>query len=153
MGTAWGSTEPGLREDGGMKLSPIVALCVVFLIVGIAAPRLRKVVPESGLLVNGSHSGNAVVAAGINQARTFTTKSRMKGISEALRFYIRNHGEAPDDLRVITGDGLDLDGWNRRFHYIPPTQRDFGILRSFGPDGKRSADDIWVRLRWSQLTD
>jgi hypothetical protein len=135
-----------------MKLSPVVALCVVFLIVGIAAPRLRTVMPDSALLANESRSGNAILNAGLNQARTFTTNSRIKGITEALRFYIRNHGEAPNDLSVITGNGLDRDGWNRRFHYIPPTQRDYGILRSYGPDGKRSADDIWVRLRWSQLT-
>jgi hypothetical protein len=147
-----GSNQSQTVYTGSFSTGRLVALAVLLVAGGLAAPRIRDI---WALLPGGTGKGVSVsgrLTMVENAARTITTRERMKGVKEALKLWSAQHG-APDEnsLVGVVGKETATDGWGRRIRYAPPNEGYQGCLRSFGPDGVRSKDDIVVIVTWKDV--
>jgi hypothetical protein len=125
-------------------------LGVILLVGGVAAPKLKE---ASRFLPGGDGASVAGRLSHIqDEARAITTRQRMMGIKATLRMWSAQHGP-PDanDLEEAVGRDTATDEWGRLIRLVPPTANSAGCLRSLGPDGKPSRDDIIVPLTWHDV--
>lgn len=126
----------------------VTTLALILVIGGMAAPRLRDLAGMTPPV--GAPGGR--LAQVEDAAKAVTTRQRMKCIKGALKLWSAQHG-VPDEgyIGSIVGQNTCKDGWGRPIRLILPTEDTPGCLRSLGPDGVRSADDISVSVIWNDI--
>jgi hypothetical protein len=134
--------------NGLLSTGRLATLAVILVVGGVEAPRLRSLAQSTP----GSGPVSGRFAQVENTAKTITTKQRMNCVKAALKLWSAQHGVPSEgDVGAIVGKGTSLDGWGHPIHLTLPTEDSDGILRSLGPDGVRSADDITVPVRWNDV--
>lgn len=117
---------------------------------GLAAPRIRDLDTQ----IRGAEGGNIGMefASVQNAAKRVTTLQRMKLVKEAVKMWASQHGvPEADDLDNAVGKETATDGWGRPLVLVPPTADYDGCLRSYGPDGVRSKDDVTILVKWKDV--
>ena len=132
-------TEPRRRRRAGFTLIEIMLVVVIIgILAGVAAVRF---------------------GGQVGKGQTNACKASLHAIAMALSLYELDNGSFPTSLQGLLAsqgntphwDGpyledpeLPVDPWLNQFKYVYPSSRGakFYDLRSMGPDGVESADDI-----------
>jgi hypothetical protein len=155
-----GYTGTPARKDGFLSTGRLMTWGALLVIAGIAAPSLRSGNAEhwmSGAFRSAdSRAEQTPVGSGLtsvqNRVRTFTTRSRMRGLRAELKLWVERHGTVPTgSLPELVGTRSATDSWDRPMSYLAPTASTHGWLRSQGPNPKSSKDDIWLPLSLTDL--
>lgn len=140
-----------MNNSGGSGLlstGRLMILAVLLIVLGVAAPRLRdlaRLAPSSG-------QGGGPLAQVENTAKAVTTRERMKCVKAGLKLWSTQHGVPTEgDIGPVVGKDASLDGWGHPIRLTLPTDDSPGCLRSLGPDGVRSSDDITVSVIWNDV--
>ena len=148
------------HKEGFFSTGRMVGWGVFLIVAGIAAPVLRSGSASAWMTREARAADTeasktpvaSAFAAVENRAKTFTTRSRMRGIRAELKMWAGRHGTTPTGpLSDVVGKRTATDAWGRTVQYMAPTDTSKGWLRSKGPDVKSDKDDVWLPLAMTDL--
>lgn len=152
------NSEPTTRPDRGLfATGRITTWCVLLILAGSALPLLRtgpgaEVKDRVIDAVTAVREGRSLSSVS-DTTKTVTTRARMRGIVAELTLWTSKFGlPRGDQLTEVVGKSTATDAWGRPILFSAPTSDVSGWLRSNGPDGKQSEDDIYHPISRQQLT-
>lgn len=143
-------------DRGIFSTGRIVTWCVLLILAGAVVPALRTGPgAEVGARVTGAaeavRRGESLTSVR-DTAKTVSTRSRLRGIVAELTLWTAKHGvPRSEQLTEVVGKATATDAWGNRIQYVAPTASAAGWLRSYGPDGRPSDDDIYLPVTRKQL--